>query len=195
MKQGWPESAQVKGGQVTAVRLREGAEASYYADPNRCRNCGLVIQVLTHQKVSTVRQKKFCSQRCSAIFNNHGKPSRVTFRLSARRAKAFVGFEGLTKGELMAGAKGYQSWRSRITSHARHVLKTAGVPKVCGVCGYSRHVEASHKVAVQHFGPAAKMGEINAQGNLEYLCPNHHWEHEHGIARVAQMGSEKTNPA
>jgi predicted restriction endonuclease len=51
----------------------------------------------------------------------------------------------------------------------------------CAICGYNQHVEAAHRRPVSDFPDEATVSEINEPANLVYLCPNHHWEHDHGL--------------
>ena len=70
-------SPQSLGGRVMAIRQRENAINRYYEKPNFCLNCGGVIRVESHQKVSEVRSKKFCNRSCAAKFNNRKHPKRI----------------------------------------------------------------------------------------------------------------------
>ena len=58
------------GGKIMAVRQREAAIASYYANPKICPQCLKVIEIPEGVKVSVIRQRKFCSGSCAAIYNN-----------------------------------------------------------------------------------------------------------------------------
>lgn len=51
----------------------------------------------------------------------------------------------------------------------------------CAVCGYTKHVELAHKRALQDFPDDALLSEVNARGNVIQLCPNCHWELDHGF--------------
>ncbi len=58
------------GGKIMAIRQRELALKKYYEHPNICLNCGNIIKVPENKKTSEIRRKKFCDNRCSAIYNN-----------------------------------------------------------------------------------------------------------------------------
>ena len=51
----------------------------------------------------------------------------------------------------------------------------------CAVCGYTAFVEACHIMPVAGFDLNTKIYSINAPSNLVGLCPNHHWELDHGL--------------
>lgn len=68
---------------------------------------------------------------------------------------------------------------NKVRSHARALLKKHK-PKICGKCGYDKHVEACHLKPIKSFPLNTLVSEINSITNLEWLCPNHHWELDHG---------------
>lgn len=152
-----------------------------------CKHCNSAFE-------SYDKKAKFCTRKCAAIHNNtihpKRKPSNNCLRCDRgipKRRKlcsscAEVAREErrhITLGELQGEAK-YQR-NARVRGLARYVMKTSGIPKVCRVCGYDRHVEVSHIRAINTFPEDALVADINSIDNLEYLCPNHHWEHEAGI--------------
>ena len=52
---------------------REQSLKLYYENPNHCKECGKVIEVLDNQRVADVRKKQFCSHSCAASYNNRGR--------------------------------------------------------------------------------------------------------------------------
>lgn len=89
-----------------------------------------------------------------------------------------------TKGELLNDRKNYQSYRSAIRKLAESAYKASGKPCCCAKCGYSTHIEIAHIKAVSDFDDSATIAEINSINNLIALCPNHHWEYDHGILKL-----------
>jgi predicted restriction endonuclease len=77
-----------------------------------------------------------------------------------------------------------------VRSHARKVFAESGKPKKCAVCGYDKHVEICHVREIATFPPETPVREINDLTNLVALCPNHHWELDHGLLRVGPTGFE-----
>src|SRR5437773_359356 len=49
---------------------RQVALEHYYAAPNYCRECGVVIRVPEGVKITTIRVKFFCNRICANRFNN-----------------------------------------------------------------------------------------------------------------------------
>lgn len=89
-----------------------------------------------------------------------------------------------TKGELLASRANYQSYRSSIRKLAEEVYRKSGKGFECAICGYDKHVEIAHIKAVSDFDDSALISEINSKDNLIALCPNHHWEYDHGLLKL-----------
>lgn len=136
---------------------------------------------------------KFCGRSCAAIWNNTRNPKRKPqskcyscngpARYKSKYCKTCLSklpppILKRSLGEIQGLAK-YQI-SAQIRSNARSIMKKSGILYACRICGYSTHVEVSHKKAINSYGPEALISEINNLSNLEYLCRNHHWEHEHG---------------
>lgn len=75
------------------------------------------------------------------------------------------------------GCNKYQS----IRNHAKAIMRCAAVARVCAVCGYQNGIQVCHIRGISTFPTEATVGEINSLENLVYLCPNHHWELDHGL--------------
>ena len=80
--------------------------------------------------------------------------------------------------------------RAAVQNHARLVFAHAVTGK-CAVCDYAHGVDLCHKKAVSSFPDTATLAEINALDNLVELCPNHHWEHDHGILKLPRKAKPK----
>ena len=63
------------GGQLTAKLLRKRSIEKYNKNPVICLNCKKPIP-LKGRRPSKVKKNKFCSQSCSATFNNSMYPKR-----------------------------------------------------------------------------------------------------------------------
>jgi 5-methylcytosine-specific restriction endonuclease McrA len=68
-----------------------------------------------------------------------------------------------------------------IRNHARNVMDLSGRDKICIKCGYFKHVQVAHIKAIKDFVDSTTIREVNSVSNLMYLCPNCHWEHDHGL--------------
>lgn len=94
---------------------------------------------------------------------------------------------GLTKGELILNRANWQSWRGSIQKTARRVYESSDRPKQCAVCGYDKTYEVAHIKSVSEFGSDDLVSDINSVDNLIALCPNHHWEFDHGYLDVKDI--------
>ena len=107
---------------------------------------------------------------------------------------AFVPFAEVTRDQMLdAVASPEAKYKGSLAfhAHARNIFKAAGRPKVCVVCGYSRHAEVAHIRGVMTFPGKATLLEINALDNLVALCPNHHHELDHGLMDAADLDKLK----
>ena len=130
--------------------------------PTSCQVCGVIF-------LSLGGRRKYCDDCYSAI-----------------RFPGGVRFCDVTKGDLFARRANWQSARNSIRMHAKRVFATSGLPAKCIVCGYSLHVQISHRRSVSSFPDTATVREINELGNLVPLCPTHHWEYDHGFLHLAE---------
>lgn len=173
-------------------------------------------------RASDFLKRKYCDYSCAALANNlpAKAPARAvvhtclhcpTVRPSYARwvrcpscrdkAKERVrrpfgaALIGIKKGDLFKRSPSWQAARSAIQGHARKLYLTSGLPLVCAVCGYDKHVEVAHRKAVSDFGEEATIGEVNAINNLMALCPNHHWEQEHDGLVVAGLEVASSSPS
>jgi predicted restriction endonuclease len=87
--------------------------------------------------------------------------------------------EKTTIGDIRQRAK-YQT-NARIRQLARKAYQLHGLPLRCQVCDYSTHVEICHRLAISNFPDHASIVDVNSRDNLVCLCPNHHWEFDHGL--------------
>lgn len=188
---------------------RERSLARYYLNPKLCDYCKNPIQIRGNRRASSLRKNKFCGLSCSAKANNKlprkrggstGRrvtrvcltcsdpiemmaSSRTKYCSKSCKARSILrrDLSSVTKGLLFSVCASWQAARSTIQKDARtKFLANAGSNK-CSVCGYSNHVQVCHRKSVSSFKDSATIGEINNFGNLIGLCPNHHWEFDHGI--------------
>ena len=142
-------------------------------------------------------KKRYCSA-CGSVFippKNH--PNRLRCNICCNKNKYYKksnrprhgvyispNIENMTKGELFALRKSWQSARSAITKHAIVTYRTSKKTQKCYICGYSKHFHVCHKRAVSDFSDSTLIKNINALSNLRALCPNHHWEFDNGLLKL-----------
>lgn len=155
----------------------------YYANPKICKYCGNIIPILDGQKAGDVRKKNFCNHSCSAKFNNaaiyHPRKRNI---LPSRKRYDYL--DGCTKGELLNKKGAYYRFRAIIRKHAQWVYEQSDGDKKCKICGYDKHVEVCHIKSVSSFNDDALITIINDLTNLVGMCPNHHWEFDHGLITI-----------
>ena len=78
----------------------------------------------------------------------------------------------------------WQSARTEFRKQAAKSFKESGKEYKCAVCGYDKHVDIAHIKAVSDFSEDTLVSEISKSDNLIALCPNHHWEYDHGLLDI-----------
>jgi hypothetical protein len=205
--------AQKMGGAARALQQKNEAWQrlmKYNENPNLCQYCkGPILAPLNNTRKTPLREtiiKKFCGFSCAAKYNNNRKGTgdglkycgrcktaristsrrfcRSCQKSNARQAGVFM--VGVTKGELFARRKNWQSARSTIRYHAAYVYDRSGCPKACVApnCGYSLYIEIAHKKGVSEFPDMTLITEINNIENLIPLCRRCHWEFDHGYLKL-----------
>jgi 5-methylcytosine-specific restriction endonuclease McrA len=138
---------------------------------------------------------KFCSSSCAAKYNNRAFPKRERQRFYCKSCGAETSyrriyckncdptkpknFDVATIAEVRQRAR-YQA-NAWIRKLARRVYSTSNRPQCCSVCGYSKHFEVCHVRPIQDFPETTPMSIVNNLENLVALCPNCHWELDHGL--------------
>lgn len=69
-----------------------------------------------------------------------------------------------------------------VRKYSRRLYDEYGLPRKCAVCGYDKHIQVAHiKPIYQCLRENITVQEVNSPNNLIGLCPNHHWEFDHGF--------------
>ncbi len=147
-----------------------------------CLNCGV-----------ETANPKFCSRSCAAKYNNRQFPKREKKKFFCEKCgaeatprrrfceacnpKAGADWSKRT----LSFARLFLDYNARIRQLARKVYYNPGRSKRCVVCGYSKHVEVCHIKSIQEFLEDTPISVINSPDNLVALCPNCHWEFDHGL--------------
>ena len=76
-----------------------------------------------------------------------------------------------------------------VRTRARAKAKNNGMT-ACAICGYNKHVEVSHRKPISEYDLDTLVSEINSLSNIWPLCPNHHWEFDHGLIEAPLTGVE-----
>lgn len=150
---------------------------------NNCLHCG-----------AETANAKYCSRSCANRVNGHLFPSRQRLARSCKHCgtalltrrttcdacnPGFVDWRTVQLQQLKA--KALQQYAAQIRSLAREVYRKSNRPKACAVCGYHTHFEVCHVRPISDFLPTDYVADVNQLDNLVALCPNHHWEFDHGL--------------
>ncbi|WP_210518328.1 HNH endonuclease signature motif containing protein [Hymenobacter terricola] len=150
---------------------------------NNCLHCG-----------AQTANAKYCSRSCANRVDGHLFPSRQRTARSCKHCGAalltrrttcdncnpsLVDWWTVALHQLKARA--LPQYAAQIRSLARMIYRKSSRAKACTVCGYDTHYEVCHINPINEFLPVDFVAEVNKLSNLVVLCPNHHWEFDHGL--------------
>lgn len=171
-----------------------------------CRNCKVIFE----KSNSEINRKPnhYCSMSCAAKYNNKLKPKRqlegkcitcqspihagLLYCSSHRSMKGIAGAFRPTKTEwyskehdrTIAETEYTNGSRSnafaRIRDKARTIAKACNYFECC-ICGYDLHFEVAHIKPINGYPKDTRISIVNDPNNLAPLCPNCHWEFDHGF--------------
>lgn len=166
-------------------------QAAYNANPKLCQHCSAPLLCDGSKYLSELKRQQFCSHSCSlkhqlihSPLRNNRKRKLIVCEVCGGE---FPGPKRRTCPECWAILRNKLSMTSlaelthpEIRGHARNRMKPAG--KACVRCGYAKFVEVCHVQPVESFPDYATLEVVNHLDNLILLCPNCHWEFDHGMA-------------
>ena len=152
---------------------------------NHCLHCG-----------AATPNAKYCSRSHAAIHTNQQSPKRRRTHTCAATCDTLIpgnrqfcavhgkrkaDYRTLTVAQLKAkdAIKHPRYYRGYLNSITR--LLNAHRPRICQACGYNKHVEYCHVRPIKSFNDAATVQEVSGPDNILVLCPNWHWEYDHGL--------------
>lgn len=140
------------------------------------------------------RNPRFCSRSCAAQQNNRLVPRRkpegscfICKKAVPRRNRYCLEHRPQKKLDRslpigrIADRSDHPACRyARLRQDARRQYLVARAHR-CSRCGYDKHIEVCHKRPLSSFPLEATIAEVNDLANLVGLCPNCHWEFDHGL--------------
>lgn len=89
----------------------------------------------------------------------------------------------------LAEAKYTKHHKSSAWNLVRARARAASPESPCQNCGYDKHTEVCHIKDISTFSEDTLISVVNSPDNLVRLCPNCHWEFDHG--RLELFGVNK----
>ena len=175
---------------------QEQKDLWYDKNKKTCLCCGKDIP-LGNKTFAEYKALKFCSQSCSAIAANQNTKRKMYYCKQCGKLLGYghdqcgqkqlcndcnlfnVDWCSITYGDVK-GQRKYQV-NSRIREIARRLYQKSGKPQKCMNCGYDKHYEVCHIKGISTHSDDTSISEINKLDNLIALCPNCHWEFDHGL--------------
>lgn len=131
--------------------------------------------------------------------NRSEKVSKISNRLNSlgihliKNKRESVLLKNSIKGDVSRRRKTWGSYRNSIRKDAQKIYNESGLPYSCCLCGYDKYTEVCHIKAVKNFSDDTPVSVINDINNLVRLCPNHHWEFDHGIISTEEIIEKRNN--
>lgn len=161
-----------------------------------CTNCNIEFS-------SRDKDRKFCSQTCSAIYNNFQRAEQnpkfcqecSIFITKGKfcdnclilvRKRNGLDFDTLTLADVK-NKYGTAQYHSKIRGWARTTYFRHNHFKQCEYCRYDKHIDVCHILEVQSFPLNTTLSVVNALENLIGLCKNHHWEMDNGLLKITEI--------
>jgi hypothetical protein len=162
----------------------------------KVRICGQCNKQLTGYN-----QKKYCSSKCAATYNNkhfvkrkktYGTcvgcgtqtyPRRTKYcnncKQQGKHCKYGKHINAYTISEICKriGSNRYDN----IRQHANRIYKDR--THQCEKCSYNKHTEICHVKPIASFPKDTKVGVVNSRENIIFLCPNCHWEYDQELKK------------
>lgn len=147
----------------------------------------------------------FCSRTCAAKYNNAKNPKRKKRvwhceKCGQIKERPYYGAHTcneckdrpreLKHESIKSLRKMYETRKNQhqnVYSYIREQSRKIYLrinPSICVACGYNKHVEVCHIKQVSEYPDDALISEINSLDNLVALCPNCHWEFDHGLLKL-----------
>src|SRR5262245_48042096 len=143
------------------------------------------------------RNPKFCSRSCAAKQNNVLAPKRrpgghcLVCSVSIPRRNRYCcehrPNRPLDRSQPIGAVADWSEHPAcryaRLRQDARRQY-LAAFPYRCCRCGYDKHIEVCHKRSLSSFSLDTPISVVNSLDNLAGLCPNCHWEIDHGLLQL-----------
>ena len=154
----------------------------------RCLNCN-----------KDTHNAKFCSKSCAASYNNKvfpktrvkrqykciicGMPTINDRKYCDEHNPQKVDWSKVTIEETLYNNSNASNSYARIRDSAKRLYKRSNKTKKC-ICGYDKHYEVCHIKPIGSFDKSTPISIVNSLNNLIALCPNCHWEFDHGMLHI-----------
>jgi len=156
-----------------------------------------------YKTLSQIGIHNFCSASCSAIYNNRNPSEKriksrrkpegsckichkviYTNLLYCKDCSPKKNLDTLTIDQVVRKRKGSNKYDG-IRNRARN-LYSDKITK-CELCDHVRGVQVCHIVPISKFPKDTLVSVVNSLQNVAFLCPNCHWDLDHGFLQIGEM--------
>ncbi len=148
---------------------------------------------------NTTDNPKFCSRSCAATYNNTNRikkkhyckicSTEILYRrlYCDKHNPQAVDWSKITVADVVykyEHSYGASNRYTRVRDTAKHIYQNSNKPNKCEKCGYDKHYHVCHIKPIHLFDLTTSISIVNHIDNLIALCPNCHWELDHGLLRL-----------
>ena len=149
-------------------------------------------------------QHNFCSNSCSAKFNNPLRKiksvcpeckerkdyksklcRKCTNVKEFNRVQSSKIFDYIQSGNARIKFSSIRSWAIKAADKYE-------LPKKCSYCSFDIYTEVCHIKPISTFSETSLMGEVNSKDNLIRLCPNHHIMFDRNLLTLDEVKNGRT---
>ena len=160
------------------LRFTCSAETS---NPRFCsRTCSAITNNKLYKKRTTKKVCIVCNKKVSSYKNSRCNKCKLEYERNLRENKTIEEFKNSPSVK-----NKHPSWASVYIRHMCRYRHKHLTRLPCAKCGYTKHVELAHIKPVASFPPDTLIKEVNASTNIIQLCPNCHWELDHGLIQLS----------
>lgn len=180
---------------------REQKEAVEQAKPRKiCTKCN---ELKLHKHFYTkAASKDGLNSQCKRCVNEQSVHRTLAWREAKRKpcpgcaaevawdtqlCRTCTGKERTAKALSRTVAEVKKENKARWGLHVRSLSRKLYTFQKCFVCPYDKHVEIAHVIPVASFSDEATIADIHRESNILGLCPNHHWEFDHGMLSLEEI--------
>lgn len=172
-----------------------------------CLNCNSIFLKRSSDIKSSPNH--FCNRSCATSYNNKKYPKKKITRRCVvcqepitnykinrcnKHQEEYKNNSNICKlrtlkefRDLIISKKNHPSWINSMVGNFNRTWNKNLLDLSCANCGYFKHVELCHIKSISSFSDEATLGEINSSDNVIQLCPNCHWELDHGDLTIEKI--------
>jgi hypothetical protein len=149
-----------------------------------CLCCGKLTKNYKYCQIKCHVKKSYFCKICKATvgFGYHTR-KRFCDTCRPKHSHSHRDWSQVTLHDIFSRLPKFQA-NARIRALSRVNFRRSKHPRKCQNCGYSKFFEVCHIKPIADFDRSTPLTVVNHIDNLASLCPNCHWELDHGLLEL-----------